>query len=149
MLLKIKVNTDGGARGNPGPGAIGYVIRFRKRNQDGSETDQIFKAGKYIGFTTNNQAEYEAVIEALRKLKEILESEKYSKAEVLFLLDSQLVVNQLNGLFKIKVPDLRNKLLKIRELENETGCTFLYRYIPREQNAEADNLVNDTLDAHI
>ncbi len=131
--MKLLVHTDGGARGNPGPAAIGVVIE-----RDGKE---IAAFGKPIGETTNNVAEYTGVIEALQKIKA---TGKISEAD--FFLDSILVVNQLNGLFKVKDAKLRELLSQVRILEQEVGGVVRYRAVPREQNRKADFLVNQALD---
>jgi len=134
----ISVYTDGGARGNPGPAATGFVVK--------STTKTLHKAGLYIGEKTNNQAEYQAVIEALKWLsqnnKQLLKEAK----SIQFRLDSLLVVNQLNGKFKIKNLGLRELLLQIRNIEPDVTLPISYAHIPRAQNAEADSLVNDALD---
>lgn len=134
----INIYTDGGARGNPGPSAIGvYILDSNNKVIDGF--------GKPIGFATNNVAEYKAVIEALSWLlekKELLKNEK----SVSFYLDSELVCKQLNGLYKIKNSDLRNLLFKIREKEAILSFEIKYFHVPRERNREADKLVNKALD---
>lgn len=133
--MNITVYTDGGARGNPGPAAIGVVIK--KKDEKGKE--KVIEVSKRIGETTNNVAEYTAVVEALRVLKS-------SYGTIDFFLDSTLVVNQLNGNFKVKDPALRELLMKVRLLEQEVGGIVSYHYIPREQNGRADFLVNRALD---
>jgi len=132
------IHTDGGARGNPGPAAIGVVVE--KNN------NLIYQLGKTIGDTTNNVAEYTAVVEALLYIKHV-KIEKQTKIN--FILDSMLVVNQLNGLFKIKEPKLRELVMKIRVLESETGGIITYRAVSRELNKLADLLVNKALDGEI
>lgn len=140
------VFADGGARGNPGPAAAGFII-----NDSTGKT--LLKKGKYIGKTTNNVAEYRAVIEALKWIKLSI---KYSRprlrlaeggqvSSITFFLDSKLIVNQLNGLFKIKNSRLRNLIIKVRQLEKEVGGNVSYRFISREKNKEADALVNQNL----
>jgi len=132
----LTVHTDGGARGNPGPAAIGVVIEKKGK--------LICQFGKNIGDTTNNVAEYTAVIEALKYLKE-LRGKSY-ELKIRFHLDSKLVVEQLNGNFKIKNTNLRELSLHVRLLEQEVGGVVTYKYIPREQNKRADFFVNKTLD---
>ena len=131
-MANLIVYTDGGSRGNPGPAAIGFYITDDKGNE-------LAKYGKKIGLATNNSAEYLAVISALEWLK--LNRELQTKS-VRFFLDSKLIVNQLNGIFKIKEARLRNLIVKIRQLEREIGINIFYSYIPREKNKIADNLVN-------
>ncbi len=134
--MKMTIFTDGGARGNPGPAACAYVVY----DDDGNIRQ---KCGKYLGTATNNEAEYWAVIEALGYIVSI----KNSVSSIAFFLDSQLVVNQLNGKFKVKEARLRELLLKIKSIEGEvTPLSIGYVHVPREQNAAADALVNETLD---
>ncbi len=133
MEKKIIINTDGGARGNPGPAGIGVVIK--------SENGQILGNFKqYIGEATNNCAEYKALILALQ------ETVKISKETVLEIrMDSELIVRQMQGQYKIKEPSL--KLLAaevIKLIKNFKNVTF--RHVPREQNKEADKLVNEAID---
>lgn len=130
------IHTDGGARGNPGPAAVGVVI-----HKNGKLFHQF---GKAIGETTNNVAEYRGVIEALKYMQTILKNNKH---ELLFVLDSVLIVNQLNGVFKIKESHLRELSFQIKLLEQEIGGVIRYTTVPREQNRQADILVNYALDA--
>jgi len=136
MEKKLKVFTDGGARGNPGPAAIGFVVKD-------SLGETIFKKGKYIGEATNNVAEYRAVIEALKWLKSHLTSHI---SHITFFLDSKLIVNQLNGFFKVKEIKMRNLIIKVRQLEREVGGNVAYQLIPRKKNYLADSLVNQAID---
>ena len=136
----INVFTYGGARGNPGPAAIGALIIA----ESGIKT---YRISRKIGSTTNNDAEYQAVLAALVFLKDsknILGI--YEKTVINFYSDSTLIVNQINGLFKIKQPLFKEYFLKIRYLEQEIKANIYYRTIPREKNTEADKLVNQALD---
>jgi ribonuclease HI len=139
--MKYSIHTDGGARGNPGPAAIGVVI---ENDVDGQVVAEF---GKTIGETTNNTAEYQAVIEALSYLLRPDMRERGSIQSISFYLDSTLVVNQLNGLYKIKQPHLRELFMKVRVLEEQVGGQIHYAAIPREQNTRADFFVNKALDA--
>ena len=123
---------DGGARGNPGPAAYGFVIY----DEQGSK---IYEEGKSIGVTTNNVAEYTAVVAAL---KYVLSSIQYSVSSIQFLLDSKLVAEQLSGQWKIKNENLRSLYFTIKDLEHKIAAKFNYANVPREQNQEADRLVN-------
>ena len=135
----LVVFTDGGARGNPGPAAIGFIIK--------DDHDQILiKQGKYIGQATNNVAEYQAVIEALTWLKNNFKMKEALNNQIDFFLDSNLVVNQLNGFFKIKNAKLKNLIIKVKSLEKEINEKIFYHFIPRQKNYHADFLVNQTLD---
>lgn len=151
------IHTDGGARGNPGPAAIGVVIYkielpWVTRNAESQPISQkgsvVNRFGSVIGSTTNNVAEYTAVIEAL---KYIIESLKNNTVEgILFYLDSTLVVNQLKGVFKIKEPTLGQLAATVHTLEHSISCPILYQYIPRALNAAPDFEVNKALDlAHV
>ncbi len=134
--MKFIVHTDGGARNNPGPAAIGVVI------EDGTKK-KIQEFGKRIGNATNNVAEYTAVAQALGAIKELAGE----SPEIFFYLDSTLVVNQLNGFFKIKDATLRALATDIRILETEVGGVVHYTAVPRERNRRADFLVNQALDS--
>lgn len=137
-LNKYVVFTDGGARGNPGPAAIGVVIK----NEDG----RIIKSyGESIGRGTNNEAEYGAVILALQKLKALLGKKKTKLVFVDVNMDSELVVKQLNGEYKIEEERLLPLFIKVWNLKVDFG-KVIFRHVPREQNKEADRLVNEALD---
>ncbi len=136
-MNKLFIYTDGGAKGNPGPAAIGvYIV-----DQKGKE---FFKLGRKIGIATNNVAEYTAVIEALRWLKENRGKLALLNYSVDFFLDSKLVVYQLNGYYKIKDSKLRELSFKVRQLEQEIGGNVSYSNIPREKNTITDALVNSS-----
>lgn len=130
---KVTIYTDGGARGNPGPAAAGVLII------DGEKKTEV-KA--YLGNpVTNNWAEYEAVVIALGKAHELLLRDR----DLDFKLDSQLVVEQLKGNWKIKEPELKKQAQKVRDLLAGFG-TVTFTYILRAENKEADRLVNEALD---
>ncbi|PJE70170.1 ribonuclease H [Candidatus Shapirobacteria bacterium CG10_big_fil_rev_8_21_14_0_10_48_15] len=140
MEKPLFVHTDGGARGNPGPAAAGFIVR--------DDQKKILAQGqKYLGKTTNNVAEYAAVIAALQWL---LNSPVTSPQSLItFFLDSKLVVNQLNGLYKIKDAKLRVLAIKVRGLEQQLGKKIIYHFVPRYQNKQADFLVNQCLDREL
>lgn len=139
-MNKLIIFTDGGARGNPGQGAVGIVIK----TENGQILQEIYQR---IGVTTNNVAEYTAVIVALDWLRNNPSASWRTNNPIAqFFLDSVLVVNQLNGKFKVKNADLRELLLKVRMLEAEVGGEIYYTSIPREKNWQADALVNKALD---
>ncbi len=131
--------TDGGSRGNPGPGAVGVVIKDENKKN-------IRMINKFLGETTNNVAEYMAIIEALKWIKE---NKKKDNAEFNFSVDSKLIVSQLNGFFKIKNAKLVDLVIQVRGLENEISGKIIYRFIPRHLNKEADLLVNQSLNKNI
>ena len=131
------IHTDGGARGNPGPAAAGFVI----------EGDLVGKktGGEYLGEVTNNEAEYQAVILALKKLKHLIGGEKAEESSVEIHVDSELLERQMNGGYKIKNETIKNLFVEIWNLKTDFG-EIIFKHIPREKNAEADRLVNQILD---
>ncbi|MBI4091963.1 MAG: ribonuclease HI family protein [Candidatus Levybacteria bacterium] len=132
------IYADGGARGNPGPAAYGFVI-FNSKGL------KIYEEGRAIGKTTNNVAEYSAVVAALKYVSErSVVSGQLSVVQI--FLDSQLAAMQLSGRWKIKNENLRNLFFTIQELEQKIGAKVTYSNIPREQNRQADRLVNAALD---
>ena len=141
MNSSLQILTDGGARGNPGPAGIGFVVKDNRGKT-------LIRVGKYIGKTTNNVAEYQAVIEALRWLGQNGQMVKWSNCQIDFFLDSKLIVNQLNGLFKIKNANLRNLIFEVRGLEREIKLPIQYYCVSRRKNKEADSLVNQALNRH-
>ena len=134
---KIIIYTDGGSRGNPGQAAIGVVIH------DGSGHDKGY--GEKIGVKTNNEAEYEAVIFALKKAKQIFGKEKTKQMDVEMRMDSQLVARQLGGEYRVEEERLFPLFIKIWNLKFDFG-KIIFKHIPRERNKEADRLLNDALD---
>jgi ribonuclease HI len=126
------LNTDGGARGNPGPGALGAVI-FDSLGKT------VFETGVYLGTCTNNEAEYQALLTGLQAALE------KNFLEITCRLDSELVVKQLKGEYKVKNERLTIFYKKVKELEKKFK-SISYKHIPRTQNKEADALVNQVLD---
>lgn len=139
-MKKLIIHTDGGSRGNPGKAAVGVVV------SDGDQ--KIFESFKTIGVATNNEAEYGAVLVALDWLLSSSGSSDEA-AEVEFLLDSKLVVEQLNKKWKIKEPRLADLAQKCWQKISSLPHRVSFKHIPREQNAEADALVNKALDAEL
>jgi len=136
-LKEIVIYTDGGSRGNPGPAAIGGIIKD-------SQGKTIHKFGEKIGIATNNVAEYQALIFAITwiiKNKNKLGSLKSCH----FFLDSALVVNQLNGLWKVKNSNMRQQIICTRQLEADLRLPIKYTAISREKNIQADTLLNQAL----
>ncbi|MCX6806951.1 MAG: ribonuclease HI family protein [Candidatus Berkelbacteria bacterium] len=129
-MKTIFVYSDGGSFNNPGPSGIGVVICD-------SNKVVLKKISEYIGEATNNQAEYQAVIRALEEVRNLKRSEEI---ECKVLLDSELIVNQLNLKYKIKNTELQPLFLKAHNLSVEIG-NVSFVHIPREQNKEADRLV--------
>ncbi len=137
--MKIIINTDGASRGNPGKGAVGVVIS----NEKG---EIVKKHGEYLGDkVTNNEAEYEAVAIALKKVKALIGKDKTKLAEIEIRSDSELMVNQMSGRYKITEKHLQEKFMNIWNLKTEFGKVVFY-HVPREKNKEADALANYALD---
>lgn len=136
-MEELVIYCDGASRGNPGRAAGAFVV-FDKKGK------VVGRGGKTIGVATNNIAEYKALIFALEWLKDF--SKGIRVANVFFNLDSQLVVNQLTGKFKIKSRHLLPLILKIKELEKDFSGRLVYKSIPRAKNKIADFLVNKILD---
>lgn len=131
--MKYIVHTDGAARGNPGPAAIGVVIQ--------DETGRVlYEASRCLGVQTNNEAEYMALIAALEYLKEA------RAPEAAFHLDSELVVRQLQGRYRVKEPRLQSLYGRVTMLLNAVP-KHTFTHVPRKQNARADELANEALDA--
>jgi len=131
---QLEVFCDGGARGNPGPAAIGVVILDDKKKK-------ITELSQTVGLATNNVAEYKAVIHALKYLLD-----EFKTFRAVFNLDSELVVKQLNGEYKVKDENLRNLYFEVRQLLFESGGSIVFQHIFRTQNKAADELVNRALD---
>lgn len=129
--MKATLYSDGGARGNPGPAGIGFVLAI--------ETGSAIEAGEYIGETTNNQAEYQALIAGLTR------AQQEGVKELTCYLDSELVVKQMTGEYRVKEPTLKPLH------ENVRGLAALFErisfaHVPREKNKVADRLVNQAID---
>lgn len=139
--MNLFVFTDGGARGNPGPAAIGVAIT----NEKGQELASI---GKRIGRATNNVAEYTAILEALNWITEN-KAMLGKDPRVSFFMDSELAYLQITGVYKIKNTNLRELIFKIRIKEKELGIPVSYGHVRREKNKNADKLVNLALDNKI
>nr|4H8K_A Chain A, Ribonuclease H [uncultured organism]4H8K_B Chain B, Ribonuclease H [uncultured organism] len=136
-MNKIIIYTDGGARGNPGPAGIGVVITDEKGNT-------LHESSAYIGETTNNVAEYEALIRALEDLQ--MFGDKLVDMEVEVRMNSELIVRQMQGVYKVKEPTLKEKFAKIAHIKMERVPNLVFVHIPREKNARADELVNEAID---
>src|SRR3989304_1141277 len=136
---KLIVYTDGGSRGNPGEAAIGGVIC------DGGGR-MIKEYGEKIGVKTNNEAEYAAVIFALKKTKALFGKEKTRKMEVEMRMDSELVASQLNGEYKIEEERMFPLFISVWNLKMDFA-KVTFSHVRRENNRAADRLVNAALDS--
>lgn len=136
-MEKYIIHTDGGSRGNPGPAASGFTI-------EGPGIGTV-EQGEYLGETTNNVAEYTAVIHALAKLKSLLGTDKAKKAHVQVNADSELLVKQMNREYKVRDADLMSLFVKVHNaMLDFESVTFTH--IRREKNKAADRMVNEALD---
>jgi ribonuclease HI len=131
--LKARLFTDGGARGNPGPAAYGYVLEA----EDGTV---LASHGEYIGSATNNVAEYSGLVAGLRKALEL------QLPDVEVVSDSELMVKQMRGEYRVKNAALRELFAEADRLARRVG-NVEYRHVKRAHNEEADRLVNAALDA--
>ncbi|MEK7503034.1 MAG: ribonuclease HI family protein [Patescibacteria group bacterium] len=135
---KIITYTDGGSRGNPGPAAIGVVIC--------DSNGKILKEyGEALGRKTNNEAEYEAVIFALKKAKQLFGKEKAKKMHVEMRMDSEFVVKQMTGKYKIEEERMASLFIAVWNLKLDFASVD-FIHVRREQNKDADRLVNQALD---
>lgn len=137
-MKKFIIYTDGASRGNPGLAAASFVLK--------SEEGLILaQQGIFLGLATNNEAEYQAVVEALKLLKKNFSANL--PAEIEIRGDSQLIIQQLLGKFKVKNERLRQLYLQVRSLEKGLG-EISYTYVPRAENYLADKVANHTLNQH-
>lgn len=136
-MRKIIIFTDGGSKGNPGPGAIGVIFC----NQKGQV---IKKFSQFLGNTTNNVAEYQAVIFALKKFKALFGKKLSLKTEIEIRSDSELLVKQLNGKYKVLDPQIQKLFLEVWNLKFDFQ-RVKFKLISRKQNKLADELVKETI----
>ncbi|MBD3300718.1 MAG: reverse transcriptase-like protein [Candidatus Moranbacteria bacterium] len=140
MIDKIVVYSDGGSRGNPGPAAVGAVVSYPCGDK--------FELSRYIGEATNNIAEYMAVYEALKEIAKRFSEKELRRKQIVCYLDSELIVKQMKGEYRIKNADLLKIYLKIQDLIS-LADKVKFIHIRREKNKEADKLVNLALDRAI
>jgi ribonuclease HI len=132
--MKATIFSDGGARGNPGPAGIGFVLKI--------EEDELIEVGEYVGKATNNQAEYLAIRKGLeRALKEKVN-------EIDCFLDSELVVKQLKGEYRVKNHGLRPIFEEVKVLAGKFDKVS-FAHVRREKNKEADRMVNEAVDNYL
>ncbi|PIT97565.1 ribonuclease H [Candidatus Berkelbacteria bacterium CG10_big_fil_rev_8_21_14_0_10_41_12] len=131
---KILIWSDGGSRGNPGPAGIGFVIKD-------SGNKLIYERGDVIGEATNNIAEYSAVLEALKYVKKNI-----ATSEINCMCDSELIVKQLRGEYKVKNAKLKQLFYDIRSKLMEVGANISFTHVPRDKNERADELYNKALE---
>lgn len=140
-MKKITIYTDGGSRGNPGPSAVGFAFC----NEEGA----FFKKySEYLGEGTNNEMEYQAVVSALKKFKALFGKKLAESSEIEIKSDSELMVKQLNGEYKILEPKIQELFITLWNLRLDFK-KIKFSLIPREKNKEADRLVNEALDSEV
>ena len=140
-MKHLTIYTDGGARGNPGPAGIGAVIL----NEEGKTLKEV---SKYLGHATNNVAEYQALIAALEECKKMF-GEKLREMRLEVRMDSELIVRQMTGLYKVKEPTLKGLFGKVAMLRLEDAPNMIFTHVPREKNKRADQLVNEAIDKEL
>ncbi len=134
-MQKIILYTDGGSRGNPGPAALGVYIETLEKHY-----------GEYLGIKTNNEAEYSAIVFALKKVKTLLGKQQAKETLVECRMDSELACRQLNHVYKIENVKLQPLFLDVWNLSLDFH-EVRFVHVPREQNTEADAAANRALDA--
>ena len=135
----IFLNTDGGSRGNPGPAGCGAVV-------SDDQGTVLKKVSKFLGVSTNNEAEYQAVILGLETLKKVFGTEKLKDIEIIVRMDSELVCKQLNGEYQLKEEKLSPYFIKIWNYKVKDIPNISFTYVPHEQNNIADGLANEAMD---
>jgi len=155
-MHKLIIYTDGGSRGNPGPSAIGVVFvnghprteRAEQSSHDGG-TKQVLKTyGCRVEDGTNNEAEYKAIIFALKKAKALYGKDSAKKMEVEMRMDSELACKQLNGEYKLSTKHIQELFIEVWNLKTDFGKVS-FAHIPREQNALADAALNRALNSSL
>ena len=134
--MKLIIQADGGSRGNPGPAAYGCLVK------DAQTNEVLFKEGKTLGITTNNVAEYSGLVAGLVAAHEI-----DPKAQIEVRMDSKLVVEQMSGNWKIKHENMKGLVEKARNAFAQSQVKYVW--VPREDNLEADTILNIALDAEL
>lgn len=138
-MNKLITYTDGGSRGNPGPSAIGIVF------MDPVTEKVLHTYGERVEDGTNNEAEYKAIIFALKKAKALYGKDKAKKMEVNMRMDSELAVRQLTGIYKLSTEHIQKLFIEVWNLKTDFG-RVTFTHVPREQNTLADAALNRALD---
>lgn len=137
--MHLTLYADGGSRGNPGPAGAGAVV-FDATGK------RLIEVADYLGVTTNNVAEYEAVLRAIKKLSEEFSKEHLSKMHLTIKMDSKLVIEQLSGNYKVKHPNLIPRYLEIKNIIARHFSNVSFEHVYREHNKDADALANRAMD---
>lgn len=136
--MHFTIHADGGARGNPGPAGAGAMIRDELGNS-------VASVSKFLGHRSNNFAEYEAVILAFEALAKLVSAGKRNAVGVAVKMDSELVVKQMKGEYKVKHPVLKEQYARLAQAAGAFG-NVSFSHVPREENTDADALANEAMD---
>ncbi|OIO50805.1 ribonuclease H [Candidatus Kaiserbacteria bacterium CG_4_9_14_3_um_filter_50_16] len=136
--MKFFIHADGGARGNPGLAGAGAIIRDEFGNA-------VASVSQFLGTHTNNFAEYEAVILGLEALTKLVQKKKLNVIEVVVNMDSELVVKQMLGVYKVKHPVLKEQQARLVQVASTFGAVS-FTHVPRDENSDADALANAAMD---
>ena len=136
--MRFTIHADGGSRGNPGPSGAGAMIR----DEFGVAVASV---SKFLGTRTNNFAEYEAVILAFEALLKLVGSAKRETTEVEVKLDSELIVKQMRGEYKVRNPVMKEQQARLAQVAGAFG-SVTFTHVPREENSDADALANEAMD---
>jgi len=139
--MKFFIHADGGSRGNPGPAGAGAMLRDELGNS-------VASVSQFLGTRTNNFAEYEAVILGFGALAKIVPATKQKNTDVVVKMDSELVVRQMRGEYKIKNPTMKEQSIRLKKIMATFG-TVSFTHVPREENSDADALANEAMDRGI
>ncbi|MHB1163259.1 MAG: ribonuclease HI family protein [Minisyncoccota bacterium] len=136
--MHFTIHADGGSRGNPGPAGAGAMIRDSLGNS-------VASVSQFLGTKTNNFAEYEAVILAFETLAKLIGTKDASAATIEVKMDSELVVKQMKGIYKVKHPTMKEQYARLTHAATAFG-TVSFTHVPRAQNSDADALANEAMD---
>lgn len=136
--MHFTIHADGGSRGNPGPAGAGAMIRDERGNS-------VASVSQFLGIRTNNFAEYEAVILAFETLAKLVGAAKTGATEVIVKMDSELVVKQMKGVYKVKHPTMREQHARLTTLA-AIFKSVSFTHVPRAENSDADALANEAMD---
>ena len=136
--MQFTIHADGGSRGNPGPAGAGALIRDELGNA-------VASVSQFLGVRTNNFAEYEAVILAFETLAKLVGEGKAGTTDVVVKMDSELVVKQMRGVYKVKHPTMKEQHARLASLA-ATFKSVSFTHVPRAENSDADALANDAMD---
>lgn len=137
-MSHFTIHADGGSRGNPGPAGSGALIRDELGNA-------VASVSQFLGIKTNNFAEYEAVILALHALTKLIGTQNTKTTDVEVKMDSELVVKQMNGLYKVKHPTMKEQYARLMQAASQFK-NVSFTHVPRAQNSDADALANEAMD---